>query len=104
MQQVRVEVYQHLAKEFEYLFDSGKINWAPVFDEDNRLEALNSDADTLRSLKRKPSEAGAWFPVRALKPAEASINPSYEVALRESAPSSGSFILMSPRRRGFKAR
>jgi hypothetical protein len=102
MQQVRVEVQQDMSKRFEYLFDAGKDAWAPVFDTEKRMEASELKSGHFDSIKRRRSEEGDWYPVRTLEPADVPQKVELAVALRESAPASGSFILMSQRRRGLK--
>jgi len=98
MLQVRVKVRNNVWDRFEYLFDFDKIKWEPEF---NTEATVRTDAETshfLASLKLIPPEDRDWFQVKALRPAKNEQTP-YRVAMRESSPESGSYILMSLRRR-----
>jgi len=46
MQQVRVRVQGAVAGQYEYLFDPGKISWAPIYDPDGALVTTNNAEDT----------------------------------------------------------
>jgi hypothetical protein len=104
MQQVRVEVYNDVWDKYEYLFE-GKPKWDPIYDEKETLTASADDAAILRGLELIPPQDREWHLVRGLKPASSGVAKSnkgesrFEVALRESAPESGNFVLFSPRRR-----
>jgi hypothetical protein len=99
MQQVRVKVWNKVFDRFEYLFESKKAIWEPVFDKEAAIRPQLSDGELLRLLKLVPPEDSDWFPVCGLSSAEPTGNDAYQKALRESAPESGSFILFSLRRR-----
>ena len=100
MQQGRVRVAGPVFGNFEYLFDRGRIDWVPLFDEQGSVEAPAPDREVLGSLDLVPGEDLPWQRVRGLAPAELMESTGYEQALRESAPDSGSFVLFSLRRRG----
>ncbi len=99
MEQVRVTVSGPVYGNFDYLFDRGLGEWLPVFDDEAQLVATADVQSMLLSLDLIPPEHLPWQRVRGLVPAEASGSDGYEVALREAAPESGSFILFSLRRR-----
>jgi hypothetical protein len=99
MEQVRVTVSGPVFGNFDYLFDRGRGEWLPVFDDEVQLAAADEAQSMLLSLNLIPQEHLPWQRVRGLVPAEASGSEGYEVALREAAPQSGSFILFSLRRR-----
>lgn len=96
-QQVRVQVEESIVQDFEYLFDSQRISWSPVLDTSNQLMPLPEPLDRMDGRKR--SEEGAWYPVRRLERLELDASPMNQVALFEASPSSGSYIVVSPRRR-----
>lgn len=99
MEQVRVTVSGPVFGNFDYLFDRGRGEWLPVFDDETRLAAAADAQSMLLSLDLIQPEHLPWQRVRGLVPAEASGSEVYETALREAAPQSGSFILFSLRRR-----
>ena len=83
---------------FDYLFDRGRGEWLPVFDDESQIAAAADAQAMLLSLDLVPQEHLSWQRVRGLvRPSSGS--EGYEVALREAAPESGSFILFSLRRR-----
>lgn len=86
MQQVRVRVTEPVQSRFDYLFDSGKQDWAPEFD----LDATRDDDQT-----------GRWHRVKGLNGGNIPIGAaeSQQLRLLEVTPESGSFILFSRRRR-----
>lgn len=99
MQQVRVRVETSLKPDFEYLFETERLTWIPELDESERLDPLgDAEHPSLERERRRPEE-GPWFPVRALRPRAAEAGASKELALLEASPISGSFIVISPRRR-----
>ena len=101
MQQVRAEVEGEGVIPFEYLFDRGSGGWEPQFSEET---ALRSEPDVQRALvgaQSRGSDAGTyqWRHVTGLVPRAGVIREKDEAALRRAAPESGSFILVSLRRR-----
>jgi hypothetical protein len=98
MLQVRVKVWNHVFTRYEYLFEEEKAQWEPVFGAD-AVCAGQEDEGLLRSLGLVPPEDREWFPVTGLQPAPTTGSVAYRRALRETSPDSGSFILLSPRRR-----
>jgi hypothetical protein len=99
MEQVRVTVSGPVFGNFDYLFDRGRGEWLPVFNDEAVLVAAADAQSILLSLDLIPQEHLPWQRVRGLVPAEASGSEGYEIALREAAPESGSFVLFSLRRR-----
>jgi hypothetical protein len=99
MQQVRVKVWDKVFARFEYLFESEKTAWEPIFDHERPIRPSPQEGELLKSLKLVPPEDTEWFLVRGFSPSLPSDKPAYNEALKASAPESGSFILFSLRRR-----
>jgi hypothetical protein len=99
MQQVRVKVWNQVFDRFEYLFESKKTTWEPIFDEKKAIRPPPQERELLRSLKLVPPEDTEWFLVRGFSRGEPTGGEAYNEALRASAPESGAFILFSLRRR-----
>ncbi|MCA3183555.1 MAG: hypothetical protein INH13_08020, partial [Cupriavidus sp.] len=103
MQQVRVRVQGAVANQYEYLFDSGKIVWSPIYDADNALlptpneeDAPGTKLDLFGTTARSDLP---WQAVRGLQRAKPAGSDARQLALWESTPESESFILFSLRRR-----
>ncbi|MBZ4414814.1 phospholipase D family protein [Myxococcus sp. XM-1-1-1] len=99
MQQVRVSVRNAIYDQFEYLFDSGKATWVPILNENQAVEASPEDTRFLASLNLVPPEDKPWYLVRGLAAEEKDTDGAYQEALRTLNPESGSYVLMSLRRR-----
>jgi hypothetical protein len=101
MQQVRVKVWDKVFARFEYLFESKKKTWQPIFGEEpeSTLRLPPDQQQFLRSLNLIPPEENDWFLVRGFNQGEPTGTAAYNEALRASAPESGAFILFSLRRR-----
>ena len=99
MEQVRVKVVGPVFGAFEYLFDRGRIDWMPLFEDGAPIEVPAEARQMLAPLDLVPREDLPWLRVRGLIPAEPSGSEGYQAALQEFAPQSGSFILFSLRRR-----
>lgn len=102
MQQVRAEVDKKWVVPFEYLFDRGSGGWEPEFsEEENPLRAGTEVQRALVGTQWRGSDAGVhqWRRVTGVAPRAGVIREKDEVALRRAAPESGSFILVSLRRR-----
>src|SRR5580704_226476 len=97
MQQVRVQVHNNVFGDFEYLFDTGRTAWMPIFDTEDALTVPEAYRPVLANLMIR--EDMEWYRVRGLQATSGTSSSDYEVTLKESAPESGSFILMSLRRR-----
>ena len=93
MQQVRVRVTGSVFGNFEYLFDRGRIEWIPLFDDQAIVEVPALTRDIFDSLELVPREDLPWHRVRALAPAEPAESSDYEDALRESV--AGFWIIRS---------
>jgi hypothetical protein len=102
MEQVRIEVTGGLDNVFDYQFDTEKIAWEPELDETEGIEPDGTHLERPRKRQRKAPEDGPWFAVRGLKPRAPELASSKQLALIEASPSSGSFIMLSPRRRALK--
>jgi hypothetical protein len=81
------------------LFDRGRTDWVPIFDEERVVEPSHAGREVLAKLDLVPREDLPWQHVRGLAPASPDEPDGYQLALRESAPDSGSFVLFSLRRR-----
>jgi HKD family nuclease len=99
MQQVRIETRNQVYGKFEYLFESAKKNWEPVFNEERALKLSGQDLEMVEELELVPPEHLDWFAVTGFKATDGKTSKEYKEALRESSPMSGSFVLMSLRRR-----
>ena len=101
MQQVRVKVWNQVFARFEYLFESKRATWEPLFSEEPAatLRPPPEQRQFLRSLELIPPEDNDWFLVRGFHQGEQTGTVAYKEALRESAPEAGTFILFSLRRR-----
>jgi len=99
MHQVRAQVGRPLADNMEYLFDAGQKAWTAVLDHEHPHRAPEDTSDFLKVERRRRTETGDWYPVRELVPTDAVVKKELKLALQESAPGSGSFILLAARRR-----
>jgi hypothetical protein len=105
MQQVRVRVERGIARDYEYLFDPGKIAWAPIYDPEGTLAPEEPGAEvsenppSLMPLEQSGRLYLPWQRVRGLKRAKTSTSDPRQIALWESTPESEAFILFSLRRR-----
>lgn len=99
MQQVRVKVWNNVFTKFEYLFETKRATWEPLFSKEDALHPPPEEREFLRSLDLVPPEDNEWFLVRGFNAGEPSGSDAYRKALRDSAPESGAFILFSLRRR-----
>ena len=108
MQQISVRVQGGLSAAYEYLFDEGKIDWTPVYDEDQAYPAVELIQDQAIGLARSRSGRDTlsdvpWQRVRGLERSmglpRLSFSQGYQQALLESAPEAETFILFSLRRR-----
>jgi hypothetical protein len=78
MQQVRVRVTGPVFGNFEYLFDRGRIDWMPLFDDHAIVEVPAPTRSTLDSLNLVPREDLPWQRVRGLEPASPAESNGYE--------------------------
>lgn len=98
-QQVRVRVEEAITPNFEYLFDSEKITWSPVLDTSNQVAPTEDAGMKLQKRDRRRPEDGPWYPVSRLERREQESGTVLQHALFEASPTSGSYIVVSPRRR-----
>jgi hypothetical protein len=98
MLQVRVKVGNELRDRYEYFFEVKKLKWEPVFDRQRGEQVGAEEIATLTSLDLIPREDKKWFLVSGLRPIGAAAG-AYHDALREFSPDSGSYVLVSLRRR-----
>ena len=101
-QQVRVRVSGQLRGKFEYLFDRGRVEWTPVFEQEGSITAPDSAREMLNELDLTQFEGRPWQRVSGFVPVVDDGTGKYQAALQETAPESGSFILFSMRRRSIK--
>lgn len=103
MQQVRVRVQGTVANQYEYLFDLGKVAWAPIYDPDSALIASQNEKTAQGTQLALPDTSARvdlpWQRVRGLQRAKPAGSDARQLALWESTPESEAFILFSPRRR-----
>lgn len=106
MQQISVQVRKLLADRFEYLFDTGSERWEPVYEEEASVEISESGRAGFSVPALSKAEAKQiqvvdkeWLLVKNLRPAGEKAPTAYELALLESSPDAGSYILVSSRRR-----
>lgn len=97
MQQLRVAIRKPV-ESFEYLFDRGKQEWAPVYDNEAAMQAPREDAAVFERLDLEPPEHLDWRRVVGLRPREGSRVRADRVAESELSLEAESFILFSPRR------
>jgi hypothetical protein len=101
MQQVRAEVEVGSVVSFEYRFEREKAGWDPEFSSHDQLHAPKEITNEVALSEARGGDrpARAWKLVKGLVPRLGSSKESDEAALRLAAPESGSFILVSLRRR-----
>jgi hypothetical protein len=99
MQQVRVQIYNKVHGEFEYLFDTPSAGWIPLLDQRHTVELSRDVQGQFESLELIPPEHLPWHLVTGLVRAEPNSDSAYLSALEEMSPSAGSYILMSLRRK-----
>lgn len=99
MHQVRAKVGLPLKEDLAYLFDAGRKSWTAELDLNRPRQLPERTVPFVEAAPRRRGETGAWYPVRALVPAGPGNQQELALALRDSAPGSGSFVLVSPRRR-----
>lgn len=101
MQQVRAEVADGNVVPFEYLFEREKVGWDPELSLEDQVHPPTQMANegALAEAGRGPKSNIEWRLVRGLVPRLGLAKEKDEAALRLAAPESGSFILVSLRRR-----
>ena len=99
MQQVRVKAYNAVAGDFDYLFELEKQSFEPIFDTEHVIQVPHERGITLSELGIVPPEHLPWFRVTRIQRRDQVDDGPYKAALRELSPQSGTFILMSVRRR-----
>jgi hypothetical protein len=99
MQQVRVEAYNKIFDEFEYLFEPKRGKWEPMFDTESTIDVSGTGREALQRINLIPPEHLEWFWVKGLRPSEGDEPEAVRQAITETSPESGSFILLSYRRR-----
>ena len=104
-QQVRAEVKAPDIVAYEYLFEREGREWDPEFSADNTLLLPGDDNSSLpEKVELEEARGGyktisSWKLVKGLVSREGSTRVRDEAALKLAAPDSGSFILVSLRRR-----
>lgn len=99
MQQVRVQIYGGVHGRFDYLFEGGSPGWIPVLDHDREVLVPAERVGRTEALGLVPPEHLPWSLVRGLEPMDHGRKKAYYEALAEMSPESGSFVLMSLRRK-----
>ena len=100
MQQVRAEVGVSSVVSFEYVFERERVGWDPEFSTDE----LHPSKEIIDEVALAEAWGGGrptrgWMLVNGLTPRLDSAKESDEAALRLAKPESGSFVLVSLRRR-----
>jgi hypothetical protein len=106
MQQVRAEVLSAMTDNFEHQFETHKNEWDPVYaDQQDIFENFPSGISVTNrdrfSDDRVPGKE--WHLVNGLVPREGERSTRDRVALERASPDSGSYVLVSLRRRLRKA-
>jgi hypothetical protein len=101
MQQVRAEIKELAVQPLEYLFERESVAWDPEFAQGGELRLME---DTLGHPVMDEARAGygnvrSWKLVTGLVPRRGSAIERDAAALKLAAPESGSFVLVSLRRR-----
>lgn len=99
MQQVRVQAYSEVRGNFEYLFETARPAFEPVFDRAASVGVDEKIAKDWEALKLIPPEHLPWFRVTGIKRVEGVSADQKELALRKMTPAEGAFILLSRRRK-----
>src|SRR5262245_29727938 len=101
MQQVRAEIQTTTVVSFEYLFERESVAWDPEFAPDEELHLPREKAEdaVLDEARGGYRTVRSWKLVKGLAPRLGAAREKDEVALKLAAPDSGSFILVSLRRR-----
>jgi HKD family nuclease len=103
MQQVRAEVVKCDVKNFQYLFEHAKAEWDPIFSDGARIDKVSaagtSNPKVLNEAWGGQSSERDWRLVVDLIPRLELTNNEEEEALKLVSPDSGSFTLISLRRR-----
>jgi hypothetical protein len=101
MQQVRAEVGTNSVDSFEYLFERERMGWDPVLSVDEQLYPPHEIDDKVALNEAQGNEryARGWKLVTELSPRLGATKEKDEAALKLASPESGSFILVSLRRR-----
>lgn len=100
-QQVRADVERAGVEPFDYLFERERKGWDPEYSQNEQLHVSEQASKGLALIESKgggrPTEA--WKLVRGLSARTGSAKEADAAALKLAAPESGSFVLVSVRRR-----
>lgn len=101
LQQVRAEVETAWLPPYEYLFETDRQGWDPEFSEDDALRMAQTDIHALAHDEALPvaAQGAGWRLVRGLRERSGKFVEPDAAALELASPESGSFILVSLRRR-----
>ena len=101
MQQVRAKVQSCSIVPFEYLFERESIAWEPEFARDDELHLPSGKLEDAALVEAGGgySAVQSWKLVKGLVPRSGSAPEKDQLALELASPDSGSFILVSLRRR-----
>ncbi len=101
MQQVRAEIVAPSVTPYEYLFERERIDWWPIFSEKEAVRPQGGSREPfpVRDTPWAKESDAPWKLVTGLKHAEGTALEKDAAALALAKPESGSFILVSLRRR-----
>jgi hypothetical protein len=101
MQQVRAEVHAHEVKSYEYLFERERSSWWPTFSDREELlpQAESAEKFPIADNRWMRHSNTGWKLVTHLEKGEGPPQEKDQLALELAKPESGSFILVSLRRR-----
>jgi hypothetical protein len=99
MQQVSVRVQGSIPGAFEYLFDREKAEWAPVYGDALVPSRTDGRQEVTVPIELLPRVGQRWLRVQGLQRVGAAAQEANQLVLWDAAPSSGSFIVYSWRRR-----
>ena len=101
MQQVRAVVEVHAVTPWEYLFETEKVYWWPIFSDKEELhpEGGSEEPFPIPDTRWQKESRQPWKLVTGLKHSEGSRVEKDAAALELAKPESGSFVLVSLRRR-----
>lgn len=99
-QQVRAEVERGGVMPFEYLFERARVGWEPEYSSDEEILPSHAITDEVALAEARGGDTPrAWKLVKGLVPRLGSAKERDEAALKLASPDSGSFVLVSLRRR-----
>lgn len=101
MQQIRAEIQKEDLDNYEHAFERERVGWDPEYSKEGQVElsgSISDDAAFAEGMGNR-SQAGRWQLVKGLAPRLGLAKEFDQEALALAAPDSGSFLLVSLRRR-----